>query len=270
MLSVLCVGLTLASLDVMDYSSWNRVLSTHLSQGSIDKTGVVTNLVNYTAVKEDPDFAMFLKDLAAVDMSRVTTRDAFYALYMNAYNAFVIDMIINHPCSMFGTPIHSIRDIVGVFDKSGAGVIGGKSFSLNEVEATLRNPSTFNPAWEEIQLVHACIVCAGMSCPSLSMNAYNNTAENVTVQMERSMRTFLRNEKKGSLLDRTATTLEVSKIFSWFPGDFHPSVLQYLLPYFTEDDSAFIAKNMASINSTLSYFDYDWQLNSVTGEAPCK
>ena len=266
-LSILC-GLSFAS-DVVDYSLWNEVLQRHLKRGTLSgQGGIITSLVDYDGVAKDSDFHTFIAQLGKVDFSTVQTKDEFYALYMNAYNAFVFQMITNNPCRVNGTAIRSIKEIPDVFTKQ-VGVFGGRNTSLNQIEATLRNPTSFNQSWSEIQLVHACIVCAGMSCPSLSNNAFNNTGSSVIVQMEIQMRQFLSNDKKGSSLNEQTKKLTLSKIFDWFPVDFIPSVLGYLLPYFPNDEINFIKQNMQQLNSTLSYFDYDWQLNSQSGEAPC-
>eukprot|EP01060_Flectonema_neradi_P004757 TRINITY_DN1310_c2_g1_i1.p1 TRINITY_DN1310_c2_g1~~TRINITY_DN1310_c2_g1_i1.p1 ORF type:complete len:301 (+),score=45.21 TRINITY_DN1310_c2_g1_i1:79-903(+) len=264
---ILC-GLSLAS-DVMNYTSWQNVLQRHLKRGTLPgQGGIVTSLVDYDGVKNDVDFADFIKQLGTLSMPATMTENEFYALYMNAYNAFIFKMITDFGCRPNGTAITSIKEIPNVFDLKVL-LFAGQHVSLNEVEGMLRNPSLVRSEWSEIQLVHACIVCAGMSCPSLLNFAFNNSIAPVTVQMAAQMTEFLSNEKKGSILNKQTTSITMSKIFSWFPYDFQPTVLGYLLPYFPVDEYQFIEQNMQQLNDTATYFDYDWQLNSQTGMAPC-
>ena len=64
-------------------------------------------------------------------------------------------------------------------------------------------------------------------------------------------------------------TLYLSKIFSWFGGDFTQfsnisSVQQYLLPYMPPDEQSYVKENLNTIN--VQFFNYDWNLN---GPPPC-
>ena len=68
----------------------------------------------------------------------------------------------------------------------------------------------------------------------------------------------------GASLDNTTSTLTVSKIFSWYSGDFDRGggVLKFLLPYLPANIAVFIQTHAV----TLDYFSYNW---SVNGKPPC-
>ena len=77
---------------------------------------------------------LYRRELAALDLSRLndTSRKA---VFLNAYNIFAITMIVNNPCD--GKPCSSINDIGDVLVpvwKKPAGVVGGLTFSLDNIE----------------------------------------------------------------------------------------------------------------------------------------
>lgn len=59
-------------------------------------------------------------------------------------------------------------------------------------------------------LLHACIVCASVSCPDVALTAYK--PETLQADMEANMRLFLQNPKKGLALDRTKGVITLSKV----------------------------------------------------------
>lgn len=59
-------------------------------------------------------------------------------------------------------------------------------------------------------LLHACIVCASVSCPDVATTAYK--PESLDEDMAANMRLFLANDKKGLKLDRDAGTITLSKV----------------------------------------------------------
>jgi len=97
--------------------------------------------------------------------------------------------------------------------------------------------------------IHACIVCASVSCPNLQATAYGmadhawsprslarnlshiglclclahtTTAVGSLIESQKndSMQSFLANTMKGSLLDVGRATLTLSAIFDWYQSDF--------------------------------------------------
>lgn len=68
----------------------------------------------------------------------------------------------------------------------------------------------------------------------------------------------------GASLDQTTSTLTLSKIFTWYSGDFdrEGGVVKFILAYLPPDEAAFILTHPV----TLRYFNYDWTVN---GKPPC-
>jgi len=240
--------------------AWDRALRKHVKTGI--REDIPTNIVDYRGFHNDPDFHVFVTSLETTNIATMG-RNETQALLMNAYNALAIKMVIDHPCLSNCRPISSILDISGDVQgtvwKMPAGDIGGKSYSLDDIETQLRNPahSVGDPR------LHSCIVCASISCPNLRPEAFRS--HSVDRQMDEQMMDMLNNKKKGLALDDE--TIKLSKIFNWYANDFKkvsPTVLDFILPFVPTADKEFISSHKDDAN--ISYFDYDWNLN---GDAPC-
>jgi hypothetical protein len=95
------------------------------------------------------------------------------------------------------------------------------------------------------------IVCASFSCPKLRREAY--TAEKLEEQLQGQAADFINDAAKNSISKNKA---EVSKIFSWFKGDFtrSGSLADFLNQY---------SKTKLDKDAKISYMNYDWSLNEV-------
>jgi hypothetical protein len=245
------------------YLFWNKVVSTHVHLGQLE--GIDLHVVDYEGISKDPNFASYLDGVKSANTTGFDRND-LYAFFMNAYNAFAIKMIIEHPCKKslilrHCEPIVSIKDI-GTLLKSvwimPAGEIAGKMYSLNDIEDYLRKPAPF----QEDPRVHSCIVCASISCPNVAMSAF--TPWDLDVQMSSQMKDFLSNTKKGAAYIPSSNALTLSKIFHWYGGDFDNGggVLKSIQPYLPPS----IAPHVQGGNVSLEYFDYNWNAN---GKSPC-
>lgn len=269
--AITCAAAILQCSAAPDYDAWDRVMHAHVTLGELE--GITTHVVNYTGIAADPDFTKFVDSLATADVSHLSKNET-YALYMNAYNALAIKMVIDHPCAhdILGRctgPVKSITDIgVKIYGPASsvwlktAGTLGGKKVSLQDVEDFLRTPKPYS---EDARL-HACIVCASISCPNVRREAFR--AERIDEQMSAQVKDMLSNTQKGLALDRESNTLTVSMIFSWYASDFKKaarSVVEFVLPFMNSlDDRKYVQEHMDDIK--LAYFKYDWHAN---GKPPC-
>ena len=187
----------------LNFDSWDKALQANTYAGIRDNISI--NIVNYTTLSQDDNFHKFISEMQSIDTSHLSYHE-FYALFINAYNALAMKMIIDNPCTLTNTshcePIASMWTISpNVFDLN-AGIIGGVNYTLDEIETFLRKPNTFynqtTDQWQEIPLLHSCIVCGGCSCPNVRRNAF--TVDNVTLEMADNMQHFLNNTKKGKLI----------------------------------------------------------------------
>ena len=77
-------------------STWDRVTRRHIKPGA--QMGVPINIVDYTGISTDPDFAQFIQSLATMDLSTLSSRNESMALGINAYNALAAKTMIDHAC----------------------------------------------------------------------------------------------------------------------------------------------------------------------------
>jgi hypothetical protein len=222
-----------------------------------DHTKAVNELpgtvVDYAALKREPRWQAVVKSLESAKPDALTSPDAKLAFWINAYNVLAIQTVVR------SYPLRSIRDVGSVFSpvwKREAGKIDGKSVTLDQIEHQILRPMG-DPR------VHAAIVCASRSCPSLRREPY--TAAGVSAQLDDSMRRFLADRRKGLDLDTKTGRLRLSSIFKWFDEDFDAKggVVKFVARYAPTEVRTWLGGHP---NPKLEYFSYDWNLNG--SEAP--
>jgi len=173
------------------------------------------------------------------------------AFWINAYNVLAIDMVVRH------APPQSIRDIGSLLRpvwRRPAGMAAGRTRTLHEIEHEILRPMG-EPR------VHGAIVCASLSCPSLSRVPYR--PEPLDAQLDDGMRRWLADSRKGLRVDRKAQTLYLNPVFRWFASDFDATggVPAFVLRPAPADAAAWL--RMRSVPPRIRYLDYDWRLNSA-------
>jgi hypothetical protein len=167
------------------------------------------------------------------------------AYWINAYNAYTIDLILEH------YPLKSIKDIGSAiqvpFVNSPWDIkfinIKGKKFDLNNLEHNIIREEFNEPR------IHFALVCAARSCPKLRREAY--TAEKLDAQLSQQAKQFLTDPAKNRIGEQE---VQLSKLFNWYQGDFTKkgSLIDFLNKY---------APLTIQPDAEISYLDYDWRLN---------
>ena len=219
-----------------NHDIWNALLKDFVHDGQVDYKLLHQN---------EEQLNVYLARLQAHPPSAGWSSEEQLAYWINAYNAFTIKMIIDH------YPVKSIKDIGGSTQiplvNSTWDIqfieISGKDLSLNDIEHRLIRTEFNRPT------IHFAIVCASKSCPTLRSEAY--TAENIDKQLNEQALAFINDESKNQI---SADHIEVSKIFSWFEGDFtkEGSLIDFLNKY---------TNTKINQEATVSFLDYDWALN---------
>ena len=235
-------------IGMIDLRIWDELL-----QRYVDDLG----RVNYRRWKaEGADvLRVWLESLADVDLADFTDADARLALWLNAYNAIAISQVLEV------YPIASIRPkVLGIpnwlsfldfFTRSNT-IIGGKKYSLNQIEHAILRPEFAEPR------IHFALVCASVGCPLLRRGAY--FPESVRTQLEADASRFIHNPDKVRY-DAQKKTLYLSKIFKWYEEDFVKaagSVAEYVGGYLGPE--AAVGDGWAIV-----FLPYDWNLNRVEG-----
>jgi hypothetical protein len=232
---------------------------THRLLDEVLKESVRGDRVDYRGV-DRAKLSKYLEQLGGVTPEALGswTRKQRFAFWINAYNAHVIDLVLEH------YPVESIEDVGSLLSP-----VWKKEFirmnvlhpdgdedrlSLDDVEHKI-----LRPRFEDAR-VHAAINCASISCPPLRAEAF--VAERLDEQLDAQMRAFVVDESRNRY-DKANGVLYLSKIFDWFEEDFARdagSVKQYLFRYAPKPLHPFIQ------GAEIGYLDYDWSLNDVEAD----
>jgi Protein of unknown function, DUF547 len=156
------------------------------------------------------------------------------AYWINAYNLFTVQLIVNN------YPVKKITNLDGgkTWDVKRI-ELDGKKYSLNQIENEILRPQ-FKDA-----RIHFAINCAAESCPPLHNRAF--TAENVQSLLDKRTRKFIR----SSANTLTESNIKISKIFDWYSSDFG-DIVTFLNKY---------ASVKIKTDAKVEYKDYIWNIN---------
>jgi len=222
----------------VDHELFDQLLKKH-----VDSLG----MVNYKGLKSDreklEEYLMLLVSNPPNDEN--WTQNDQLAYWINLYNAFTLDLILDH------YPLESIKDIGSSiqipFVNSPWDIkfieIDGEKYDLNNIEHGI-----IRKIFEEPR-IHFAVNCASFSCPRLRAEAY--VGDRLDQQLEEQTLDFINDPERNII---TKDKLQLSKIFLWYSGDFKngQSKIEFIRRYtrinFDEDVD-------------IEYLKYDWSLN---------
>lgn len=236
---------------------WQSLLQRHVHV--ID--GGHASRVDYAAMERDKALLdRYVKALGGITRMQYDrwSKHQQMAFLINLYNAQTVELILSR-----WPRLSSIRDLGSWWEspwrKRFFDVLG-KPHSLDDIETMLRSHSRFGDP-----RVHFAINCASVGCPMLQPYAY--TGARLDAQLQIAARDFL-SDRSRNRYDAAAQTLEVSRLFDWYVGDFEASrfhsVRGFLAAHsdaLTEDPKA--RQRIRAQHAPLSFLPYDWSLNSV-------
>lgn len=211
----------------IDHKEWNDLLQKHVSK---------TGKVDYKGFKKDEkQLQVYLDELAANVPEKSASKNAVFAYWINAYNAYTVKLILDN------YPVKSIKDINDPWGKKFF-TLGNKKYSLEEIEHEILRKM-------DEPRIHFAINCASFSCPDLLNEAY--TENKLEQQLESVAKAFINDKTKNTI---ATDRIEISKIFDWFSGDFKTkgSVIDFLNKYSTVKINK---------NAKVNFKDYNWSLN---------
>ena len=229
--------------DTTRHALFERLLNRHVdAQGDVD----------YAALRAQSDslLAPYLQTLAHTRPSTLG-RDARLALWINAYNAYTLKLIVDHH------PVQSIRDIDGPpgggtpFERP-VGRVADTMRTLDEIEHGIIRERFDEPR------IHFALVCAAKSCPRLRREPY--TGPRLDAQLDHQARRFLHHEQKNRIPAGDGF-IALSRILKWYGSDFGPTPAarqRALAPYFEGS----VRDSLAQGAYTIRYRPYDWTLNA--------
>lgn len=223
-------------------------LGTAMAQGidhapfdALLKANVKNGVVKYSGFQDNAAFKKYVEDLG--EPAKLDTKADQLAYYINAYNAFAIEGILQglSPSTLLGRTRYF---------KFKEWQLNGQSITLYDLEHKVIRPLS-EPR------IHFSIVCASKMCPLLRSEAYS-TAK-LEGQLEAQAKEFA-NDPVRNRFDKTTKTAHLSEIFKWFEEDFQGagSTQKYLARYVADAE---IAKGLAADGYKVEWIDYDWNLN---------
>jgi len=211
----------------VDHSEWNTLLKKHVSK---------EGLVDYKGFQKDREkLNAYLTKMSAMKPTKDWSVQEQLAYYINIYNAYTVDLILNN------YPTKSIKDIDGNWTKDIV-PIGDVEISLGGIENSILRKMN-EPR------IHFAINCASISCPKLLNEAF--TAAKINEQLDRVTKEFINSDKN----EISKNSAKLSSIFDWYKKDFTEdgmTVVEYVNKY----SDVKIANG-----TTVTYKDYNWNLN---------
>lgn len=189
--------------------------------------------------------------LGAIERAELSTLRGveLEALLMNAYNAFTVASILDHPT------VTTIKDISGVWDKTKHRV-GGFELTLDDIEHTLLRPLFHDPR------VHFAVNCASASCAPLPRFAFDGAT--LDQQLEQRARLFFTDPAHARI---EGAKLMLSRYFDWYGGDFvaegskprAATLPEFVALYAPEP---IVRRIRSGEPLDVAFIDYDWSLNA--------
>lgn len=226
--------------EAPSHALWDSLLKVHVKpSGMVDYQGFIKDSVILN------DYLSALSN-SAPDPKKWSENERL-AYWINAYNAFTIQIVIRH------YPIDGIKDIASGLNIPFVSTtwdikfitIGGEKINLNRIEHGIIRKEFDEPR------IHFAVNCASISCPVLLDEAY--VADKLDDQLDKQSQQFINDSSRNDV--KSAQEASVSKLFTWFSGDFKDedrTVVDFINQY---------SKVKLNKDASLSYLDYDWSLN---------
>jgi hypothetical protein len=196
------------------------------------------------------------------------------AFWLNAYNAFVLQTVIeNYPIqgSSKSYPSNSIRQVPGAFERIKHRA-AGRSVTLDEIEKTIL------PEFREPRL-YLALGRGAIGSGRLKSEAYSG--ERLAQQLDAIQQEFVA-ERPMVRVERAEGQISVTPIVSWHDGEFvaaydkepggryaqrspiERAIIAFIAPKLLPLEKEFVEKNEFKV----TYHPFDWRLNDLTGGRP--
>lgn len=229
-----------------DHGTFDDLLRTHVdSQGMVD----------YEAFDDSEAFDAYLVELDEAELEGMGEQDRL-ALWINAYNAYTIELINRHEER---ESIRNINRALGFIKGKGPwnerlARVAGEEWTLDEIEHEIIRVRFDEPR------IHFAVVCAALGCPPLRAEAYRG--DRLDAQLQDQALRFLLHSPEKNRVEVEEGKVFLSPIFDWYREDF-PSgdegLGTYLATFFPPGpERAFLEGGDFDVEHT----DYDWSLNA--------
>lgn len=235
------------------HDRWDRLLEEGTEDGLVD-------YVHFQRHRSELD--AYLERVAGAELETLAPAH-LKALLVNAYNAYTVRSILEHP------GVSSIREIDGVWTER-THTVGGHELTLDQIEHNLLRPFFRDPR------IHFAVNCASLSCAPLPPWAM--TGDSVGTQLDRLTRSFLTDTANVRVEPRSpgaeTRVLRLSRYFDWYGGDFTregwspraESVPRFVARYSRPPVAGFVREHDG--RPPVEFLEYDWSLNDAVPPDP--
>ena len=220
-------------------------------------------LVYYRALKSDR--ARLDRYVASLNVPAAAytawSRSQKMAFWVDAYNAFVLETVINH------YPTSSIRQIPGAFERV-TWRAAGRTVTLDQIEKTVL------PEFKEPRL-YLALGRGAVGSGRLRSEAY--TAARLDKQLADIQHEFV-SDQQMLRIDRLSNQIAVTPILSWREHEFvevydkadapfaqrspiERALIAFIRPSLLPLEREFLEKNEFKV----TFHEFDWRLNDLTG-----
>ena len=240
-----------------DYATYAGVLRSHVVPPRVDYAALA-------AARGPLHRVVAALDSAGSRGEPAWSREQRMAFWINAYNAFTLQAIVDHYPIRAGwltrQPRNSIRQIDGVWTTL-KWRAAGRFVTLDDIEHRILRPEFLDAR------IHFAVNCASVSCPPLAAEPYR--ARTLDAQLNAAARTYLASAEGLQLRGRT---IRVSTIFKWYGEDFIRDYAGLARVDATPKERAILgavlkhgppaAADLAGQGTAaIGYLEYDWTLN---------
>jgi hypothetical protein len=269
-LLVLVAGLVPAGLRAQDPAP-PAVDPVHRAFDTILDIYVRDGLVYYQALKQErPRFDRYVASLAQAKLPDTAGRNEQLAFWMNAYNAFVLQTVIdNYPIRgrSASFPANSIRQVSGAFERKTFRA-AGRTLTLDQIERDIIVP--LGDARAVLALGRGALGGGRLKSEAFA-------AERLEAQLEAAARELV-DRREMVFVDQQNGVLSVNPIFSWREAAFiqgfadkappafasrsplERAVLAIILPFVVRSEAYFLEEN----RFRMEFHEFDWRLNDLT------
>lgn len=277
MLAAAAVVMAMAIPAAQNYQPSPDLEALHVPLDALLDLHVRDGLVYYRALQGDRD--RLNRYIASLNVPSVASDypkwndDQKKAFWLNAYNALVLQTVVNHyPIrgAAKGYPPNSIMQIPGAFQKT-AHLIAGKLVTLDQIE---------NTALAELGDARVYLALGRGAVGSGRLRSEAFSARAVDKQLDQTKGQFA-TTPRWAKVDELGGRVSISPILSWRSPVFikeyaddsfdlpkreplERAVIGFLRPHLLAAEEEFIKKNTFQ----LTYEPFDWRLNDLTGGRP--
>lgn len=276
-LAAAAIALAAVSVTAQNYQPSDDLEALHVPFDALLDLHVRDGLVYYRALQADRGrLSRYIASLSTPSVAsgyQKWSDDQKKALWLNAYNALVLQTVVNHypiRAAAKGYPANSVRQIPGAFEKT-THAIAGKQLTLDQIETTVL--AEFGDPRVYIALGRGAIGSGRLRSEAFGAKAVDKQLDETKAQFAVTPRWVK--------VDALGGKVSISPILSWrataFIGEYaddsfdlpkrepiERAVIGFLRPHLLAAEEEFIRRNTFQ----LTYEPFDWRLNDLTGGRP--